>query len=68
MNKFWNYETRCVLRDKKKCVVVIDGNSPCLTAEKLNEALGSMNVEFYNGLKINIGMYECEGSHIHNSQ
>ena len=57
VNKLWNYEARCVLRDRRKCVAVIDGDHPCLRAKKLNGMLGSLNVNFYNGLYIVIGRH-----------
>ena len=63
VNKFWNYEARCVLRDKKKCVAVIDGDHPCVNAKKLNETVGSLNLKFFNGLSLTrkrrSGQSEC---------
>ena len=38
-------------------MAVIDGDHPCLRAKKLNGMLGSLNVNFYNGLYIVIGRH-----------
>ena len=64
MNKLWNYEARSVLRDKRKCVAVICGERPCLRAKELNTVLGSLNVNFFNGLSIIIEYHASELSRI----
>ena len=59
MNTVWNYEARCILRDKRRCVAVIDGDCPCERAEKLNETLGHLNVNFFSGLSITAEDHNC---------
>ena len=65
VNTLWNYEARCVLRDIKKRIIVIDGKSPCLRAKTLNDSLGSLNVRFFSGLRVTIERHKCVVSLCH---
>ena len=61
VNKFWNYEARCILRDQKKCAAVIKGEQPCSRAKELNDMLRSMAVIPFNGLDVTITkIHDCD--------
>ena len=62
MNKKWNYEARCVLRDQKKCVAFLKEPDTCAKAKLLNDQMGRMHVVFFNGLSVQVSHSEKDCS------
>lgn len=64
VNKLWKREARSVLRNERKCLAVIDGAISCLRASDLNDMVGALTMNFFNGLFIRCtgssGNYRCE--------
>ena len=49
------------MRDKRNCGAVIGGSCPCSRGKELNDLIGSIQVNPFNGLSITIGPHACEG-------
>ena len=57
VNRSWNFEARCYLRDCRDCVVKILGASDrsCHMLRRLDRDLGNMTIVPYNGLQVTLG-------------